>query len=320
MLIRKLIRVVLLALAISPFAHAANWPDKPVTIVVPFPAGGTIDVVMRAVAPQMGEQLGQPVVIENVAGAGGALGAARVAQAPPDGSVILAGSTNDVVLQPLLNPDLGYSSQNLEPIALAFTSPLVLVGRTDLPQDTIDAIIERLKKSPESISFGSPGQGTLQHLIMEDLQHRTQTRMLHVPYKGAAPLLNDVLGGHVDMAIMGPPAAMPYVGQGRLKFLGVVGRQRLPAYPDLPTINESHTVKGLDLSGWVGLLAPRGVPKDRQERVRRAFATVMQRQDVRQRVTSLGMEPATAFDATSFAGRIAADAELMRLLTAKLQH
>lgn len=317
----KLCRAAALCLAILPAAQAQaqTWPDKPITIVVPFPAGGSIDAVMRAISPALGEKLGQTVVVENVGGASGAIGAARVAQAQADGSMLLAGSINDVVLQPMLNRSLRYTPQQFAPISLAFTSPLLLVGRKDLPQNDIDAVVQSLRQAPESLSFGSPGQGTFQHVVMEDFQRRTNTRLLHVPYKGAAPLVNDVLGGQIDMAVMAPPTALPHLQQGRLKSLGVISRNRLSAYPDLPTINESQSVQGMEMVGWVGLLAPKGVPADRQARIRAAFAEVMQRPDVRERVVAMGMEPAQAFDGESFARRITDDDQAMRALNLNLQ-
>ncbi|WZB73707.1 tripartite tricarboxylate transporter substrate binding protein [Achromobacter insuavis] len=165
-------------------ALAQAWPDKPIAIIVPFPAGGSTDGVMRFIAPKLAERLGQPVVVENIGGAGGAIGANRVAHATADGSTLLAGSINDVVLQPRINPRLGYGSDSFEPIAMVSTSPLLLVARKDLPQENIDAVVAALKRAPGSLSFGSPGQGTFQHVVMEDLQRRTQTRMLHVPYRG----------------------------------------------------------------------------------------------------------------------------------------
>lgn len=318
-MLRNLWRAAL-CLALLPSAHAQDWPDRPITIVVPFPAGGSIDAVMRAISPPLGERLGQTVVVENVGGASGAIGAARVAHATADGSTLLAGSINDVVLQPILNPKLRYRQEDLTPIALAFTSPLVLVARKELPQKDVDAIVDALRMAPESLSFGSPGHGTFQHLVMAEFQRLTGTRMLHVPYKGAAPLVNDVLGGQVDLAVMAPPTALPYIQQGRLKSLGVISRARLAAYPDLPTINEGRSVRGMEMEGWVGLLAPRGVPADRQERLRAAFAEVLQRPDVRSRVAAMGMEAALAFDGPSFEKRIADDDKAMRALNINLQN
>lgn len=318
-MLRKFSYVIALCLAFMPAAQASGWPDKPITVIVPFPAGGSVDVVMRLIATPLGEKLGQAVVVENVGGAGGSIGATRAANSQTDGCTLLAGSINDVVLQPLVNRQLRYDSKDFEPISLVYTSPLVLVARRDLPQGDIDAVVRKLRAAPESLNFGSPGQGTFQHVVMEDFQRRTQTRMLHVPYKGAAPLVNDVLGGQIDMAVMAPPAALPHLRQGRLRLLGVISLERMAAYPDLATINESQSVQGMEMTGWMGLLAPRGVPTDRLERVRAALADVMQRADVRARVAAMGMDPVSTFDSASFLQRIASDQKRMRGLTDNLQ-
>ncbi|SEJ70748.1 tripartite tricarboxylate transporter substrate binding protein [Achromobacter sp. NFACC18-2] len=305
--------------ATAAAAETTTWPDKPVTFIIPFPAGGSIDAVMRAISPQLSERLGQTVVIENVGGASGSIGAGRVAQAKPDGTTLLAGSINDVVLQPLVNSHLRYGTDDFEPVSLVFTSPVILVARKDLPQSNIDEVVQALRADPESLSYGSPGQGTFQHVVIEDLQRRTTTKMLHVPYKGAAPLVNDLLGGQIDMAVMAPPTALPHLQQGRIKSLGVISGQRLSAYPDLPTINESGAVQGMEMTGWVGVLAPKGVPPERLQRVRDALAAVMETPAVRERVQAMGMESATSYSKASFDTRIRDDLSVLRALNLTIQ-
>ncbi|HBL64861.1 MAG TPA: ABC transporter substrate-binding protein, partial [Achromobacter sp.] len=180
--VRAALSAALIAGAWLAPVQAQTWPDKPVTIIIPFPAGGSIDAVMRAISPQLSERLGQTVVIENVGGASGAIGAGRVAQAKPDGTTLLAGSINDVVLHPLVNRNLRYATDSFDPVSLVFTSPLILVARKDLTQSNIDQVVQALRAAPESLSYGSPGQGTFQQVVVEDLQRRTDTKMLHVPY------------------------------------------------------------------------------------------------------------------------------------------
>ena len=316
---RAVLSAALVLGATAAPAQAQTWPDRPVTIVIPFPAGGSIDAVMRAISPQLSARLGQTVVIENVGGASGAIGAGRVAQAKADGTTLLAGSINDVVLQPLLNRNLRYGTDNFDPVSLVFTSPLILVARKDLPQSNIDEVVQALRTAPETLSYGSPGQGTFQQVVVEDLQRRTDTKMLHVPYKGASPLINDLLGGQINMAVMAPPTALPHLQQGRIKSLGVISRQRLAAYPDLATINEGKTVQGMEMVGWVGVLAPKGVPPERLQRVRDALAAVLDKPEVRERVLSMGMVSASAYDKASFDARIHDDVTALRALNLPTQ-
>lgn len=309
------------SLGLTPSAQAAQaaFPERPITIVVPFPAGGSIDALLRGLSPALGEKLGQNVLVENAGGAGGAIGAGKVAQATPDGYTLLAGSINDVVMQPTLNSNLRYRTSDLEPVTLLAISPVVLVGRPGLPVSDVDELVDTLRKHPDSLSYGSPGHGTFQHIIVEELQRRTGTKMLHVPYKGAAPLINDLLGGQIDLAVMAPPTALPHIKEGRLKSLGVVSNQRMTAYPDMPTINEGHAVKDLDMPGWIGILAPKGVADERLARVREAFAQVLASEQARQRVLSMGMEPVATPDRASFVQRIDNDVAGVRALSLQLQ-
>ncbi|MBU4612365.1 tripartite tricarboxylate transporter substrate binding protein [Achromobacter sp. GG226] len=308
-------------LGLTPAAQAAQaaFPERPITIVVPFPAGGSIDALLRGLSPAIGAKLGQNVLIENAGGAGGAIGAAKVAQATPDGYTLLAGSINDIVMQPTLNTGLRYRTSDLEPITLVAISPVVLVARPGLPANTFDELVDALRKAPDSLSYGSPGHGTFQHVIVEELQRRTDTKMLHVPYKGAAPLINDLLGGQIDIAVMAPPTALPHVQQGRLKSLGVVSSKRMTEYPDMPTVNEGKSVKDFDMPGWIGILAPQGVPQERLDRVRDAFAQVLASDEARKRVLSMGMETVTTPDRASFAERIDTDVAGLRALNLQLQ-
>ncbi|MDX3985717.1 MAG: tripartite tricarboxylate transporter substrate binding protein [Achromobacter sp.] len=298
---------------------AESWPDRPITVVVPFPAGGSVDAVFRMLSPLLTERLGQSVLVENVGGASGAIGAARVAQAKPDGYTLLAGSINDVVLQPALKPSTRYRISDFEPISLVFTSPFILVGRNDLPYSGIDGLVQALRSNPRSLNYGSPGVGTIQQLIAEDLQYRTKTEMVHVPYRGAAPLINDLLGGQIDLAVMAPPAALPHLLNHRIKSFGLIGEKRLSAYPDLPTINESRTVSDMDLVGWVGVFVPNGVPVDRVRQVQKALAEVLQLPKVRQRILDIGMEPVTSFERADMDARIANDLKTLETLNVQLE-
>lgn len=312
-----LISAVLAALA--PLAtSAAGYPEKPVTIVVPFPAGGGADAAMRAVQPRLAQELGTPLVIENVGGVGGALGAGRVAAASNDGYTLLAGSINDVVLVPVLNRNVRYKTRDFAPIGPIGSTTLLLVARKDLPADTIDAVIDQLRARPERFSYGSPGHGTFHHILMEDLQAQAGIRMVHVPYKGASPLVNDVLGGQVDLAVMVPSTALPHVQAGRLKALGVARLQRLPGQEHIPTLNEGRYLKDVDANGWFGLFAPKGIAAERLARLRSALSATLADKEVGAKLTTMGWQLITEAEQRGFAKRIERDEAKARSLDIKL--
>jgi tripartite-type tricarboxylate transporter receptor subunit TctC len=300
-------------------ALATGYPDKPVTIVVPFPAGGSVDAVVRAMQPRLAAQLGQPLVIENVGGVGGALGAARVAGAANDGYTLLAGSINDVVLAPVLNRNVRYQPSDFAAIGpISSTSPL-LVARKDLPMADLDAVIAALRAKPESVSYGSPGIGTMQHLLMEDLQSRAAVRMVHVPYKGAGPLINDVLGGQVDLAVMVPSTALPHIEAGRLKVLGVASLQRQASMKTIPTLNEGKTVKGLEANGWIGLFAPKGLAPERAARLKAALEATLADKRVAEQLGTMGMQLPTPAERRAFAEQVGRDEAKARSISVKHQ-
>lgn len=300
-------------------AFASGYPDKPITLVVPFPAGGSIDAAVRAVQPRLSAALGQPVVIENLGGAGGALGASKVANAANDGYTILAGSINDVVLAPVLNKNVRYQPKDFVAIGPISSDSPLLVARKDLPMGDLDGVIAALRAKPESISYGSPGVGTMQHLLMEDLQSRAAVRMLHVPYKGASPLLTDVMGGQIDLAVMVPATALPHIEAGRLKVLGVASLERRPALKNIPTLNEGKTVKGLEMTGWMGLFAPKGLAPERVQRLRTALEAAMAAKSTTDALHAMGMQMPSSAERKAFAENIGRDEAKARSIGVKFQ-
>jgi tripartite-type tricarboxylate transporter receptor subunit TctC len=310
---------VLAATAALGSALAAGYPERPITIVVPFPAGGSIDAVVRTMQPRLAAELGQPLVIENVGGAGGALGAAKVAGAANDGHTLLAGSINDVVLAPVLNKNVRYQPGDFAAIGPVVSSPPLLVARKDLPANDLDAVVAALRAKPESVSYGSPGMGTMQHLLMEDLQSRAGVRMVHVPYKGAGPLINDVLGGQIDLAVMVPSTALPHIQAGRLKVLGIASLQRQPSMKNIPTLNEGKAVSGLEADGWIGLFAPKGLAPERAARLKAALEATLADKAVAERLTAIGMQLPTPAERRSFAERVGRDEAKARSISVKLQ-
>lgn len=314
-----LARLACLAAPLPLAARAAAYPDKPVTFVVPFPAGGSTDALMRAIQPRLAEKLGQPVVIENQAGVGGALGAAKVANAAADGYTVLAGSTNEMVYAPTLNPNVRYKPQDFAPVGLMIGTPVLLVARADLPASSADELVGLLRARPEGLSFGSPGVGTLQHMLMEDLQARAKVRMVHVPYKGAGPLLNDVLGGQLDLAVMVPSSALPHLKSGRLKLIGVASLQRDPLLPSFPTLNEGKLVSGLESNGWIGLFVPKKAPAAAVARLHDAMAATLADPAVQKRVADLGMRVASATEQRAFPETFSRDEAKVRSIAARVK-
>ncbi|GAB2491029.1 tripartite tricarboxylate transporter substrate binding protein [Comamonas humi] len=308
-----------LCLATALSTQAASYPEKPITLVVPFPSGGSIDAAVRAIQPRLAAELGQPVVIENLGGAGGALGAAKVASAAADGYTLLVGSNNDVVLVPVLNKNVRYQTKDFTAIGpISFNAPL-LVARRDLPMNDLDGVITALRAKPESLSYGSPGMGTMQHLLMEDLQSRANVRLIHAPYKGAGPLVTDLLGGQIDLAVMVPATALPHIKAGRLKVLGVASLQREPALRNIPTLNEGKFVTGLEMSGWMGLFAPKGLAAERVARLQSALDATLATKGLDEQFRTMGMQLSTPAQRRGFVEQVGRDEARARSISVKLQ-
>lgn len=318
MINRRTILFLAAAAAVTP-AWAQKYPERPVTVVVPFPVGGSVDAAVRLLQPRLAQELGQAVVVENVSGAGGALGAAKVAAAMPDGYTLLAGTINDVVLAPVLNRNLRYRPQDLLPIGPISSTPPMIVARKDLPANDIDGVIELARKKDDGLSYASPGVGTFQHLVMEDLQRRAKVRMLHVPYKGAAPIINDLIAGMVDLAVMVPATALPHIENGRLKAIGVASPKRLSSLKNFPTLNESRYVSGMEADGWMGLFGPKGLPADRAARVRAALQAALADRQASEKLLAMGMQLPASAQRSGFAEQIGRDEAKARSITVHLQ-
>jgi tripartite-type tricarboxylate transporter receptor subunit TctC len=252
------------ALSLFPLmqpATAQSFPEQAITLVVPFAAGGSTDVVGRVVAQKMGEILGQQVVVENVAGAGGNLGADRVARAEPDGYTILMGTVATHALNPLILKQKPYDPEkDFAPVSLLVIVPNVLVVNPELPVKTVAELIELLKKEPEKYSYASSGNGTPLHLSGELFNSMAGVKMQHVPYKGAGPALNDLLGNQISIMFDNLPSSSGHIKSGTLRALGVTTKERAPSFPDVPTVAE--TVPGYETYTWNALFAPAGTPPD----------------------------------------------------------
>jgi tripartite-type tricarboxylate transporter receptor subunit TctC len=251
------------ALAAASLPAAAQpFPSKPVHLIVAYAPGGTGDVVARIVADKLGPALGQTVVVENRAGASGAIGATAVVNAPPDGHTLLVGQTGEVVVNQYWIKGLTYDPKDLQPIALATVVPLALTIPGKAPYASMAEFFKAMKESGKQFSFASAGTGTPGHLAGEYLSAKLPGKLVHVPYKGAGPALNDIIGGHVDMYFPGFPPVMPMMKAGTVKVLAVSSSVRAQAAPEIPTVAEATGFSDFDFSLWQGFFAPKGTPKD----------------------------------------------------------
>lgn len=254
------------ALALGTKAQAQEFPDRPVTLVVPFAAGGSTDVVARIISQKMSEDLGQQVVVENVAGAGGNLGADRVARAEPDGYTILMGTVATHALNPLILKTKPYDPEkDFAPVSLLVLVPNVLVVNPELPAKNVAELVALLKAAPEQYSYASSGNGTPLHLSGELFKKMAGVSMQHVPYKGSGPALNDVIGNQVPIMFDNLPSSSGHIKSGTLRALAVTTKERAPSFPDVPTIAE--TIPGYETYTWNALFAPAGTPKEAIDRL-----------------------------------------------------
>jgi len=274
--------------ALSGIARAQAFPTRPVTMIVPFAAGGPADVFARIVAERMQRSLGQSVVIENVAGAAGSVGAGRVARATPDGYTLLIGpglSTN--VINPAIY-NLDYNTvTDFEPVALLCFVPNMLVSRTDVPADDLKGLVAWLKANPDKALQGTSGVGSLGHLAGIIFQKATGTSYQFIPYRGLGPAMQDLVAGRVDLMIDVPINSLPYVRDGKLKAYAILGEQRATIAPEVPTADEAG-VPGIHLQNWYSIYAPKGTPKDVVARLNAAVVETLADQALRDHLADLG--------------------------------
>lgn len=264
-------------------AHAQAFPERTITLVVPFAAGGSTDVVARVIAQKMGDTLGQQIIVENVAGAGGNLGADRVARAEPDGYTILMGTVATHALNPLILKTKPYDPEkDFAPISLLVVVPNVLVVNPQLPVNNVAELIALLKKEPDKHAYASSGNGTPLHLSGELFKSMAGVDMQHVPYKGSGPALNDLLGNQISIMFDNLPSSSAHIKSGTLKALGVTTAERASSFPDVPTIAE--TVPGYETYTWNALFAPAGTPPEAIAKLNEAAKTAMSDPDVAKRM------------------------------------
>ena len=241
-----------------PFAHAQS--GRPIRLIVPFAPGGSTDILARAIGPKLSAALGVPVVIENRAGAGGSLGAGEVARAEPDGNTLLMGHIGTLAVNPSIYPNLSYDPvKSFAPVAWVARVPNVLVISSASPVKNFKDLVERARSQPGRMTYSSGGNGSAAHITFEYLKLRSKLFVVHVPYRGTAPSVTDVMSGHVDVTFTGAPAVLPHIRSGRLRALAVSSPKRLPMLPDVPTVAESG-YPGFEADQWYGVVAPAGTP------------------------------------------------------------
>ncbi|HSV50591.1 MAG TPA: tripartite tricarboxylate transporter substrate binding protein [Burkholderiaceae bacterium] len=287
--IHSLLATLLLA---ASTAASAAFPEKPVKIVVGFPAGGPLDQHARLLSDKLQGVLGQPVLIDYKSGAGGTVGAQEVMKSAPDGYTIMLANTGVMVINPALYSKLPYGTlKDFTPIARTAMQPLALLVNPKLPVNSLKEFIDYTRTRPGQVNYGSAGNGGISHLVPEMFKTSTGLFMVHIPYRGSAPAFTDLMAGQVQFMAESIPQAANYHKQGKVRALAVTSKQRNPALPDIPTVMESG-IKNFEVVGFYGFLAPAGTPKDVVARLADAFRQVLEMPDIRNRMITQGADPA----------------------------
>ena len=285
-------RIASLLAALVACASAAAFPDRPITLVVPYPPGGATDIVARIVSKGMAQRLGQAMVVDNKAGAGTAIGAAAVAQAPADGYTLLISSNTTFTITPALRSKLPFDPQkSFESIGLLGTSPLVLLANTSVPAATVKDVVALAKAKPGKLAYGSFGAGTTSHFAGEMFKLAAGADLLHVPYKGSAPAMTDLISGQVQFTFDTNVAALPMLQAGRVKAIAVTSAQRSPSLPNVPTIAESGYAD-FEMVPWITIVAPRGLPQPVQKSLGKALADTLGDPAIRESLQKAGVDVA----------------------------
>jgi len=260
--------------AIASMASAQSYPSKPITLVVPYPAGAAVDRVGRALGLELQKRLGQPVVIDNVGGASGTIGAKKVQRAAPDGYTLLVGTVNDMLVAPVVIK-AGYTSKDFTPITRLSQNTTVLVAHPGFAANTVDELVALGQKQSGPLMAGASGVAMMQTIGGTLLAQAGGFRLDHIPYKGGAPLLNDLAGGQVQLGTVALMSALPMIREGRLKALGIISTHRDPTAPNIPTVNEGQRVKGVEADLWTGVLGPAGLPEPVVARLNAVLKEIM---------------------------------------------
>ena len=307
---RHLVLAAAASAALLPVASwaqpsAPGYPTKPIRLIVPFPAGGATDILARALSQKLGEKIGQTVVVENRPGAGGTIGADAAAKSVADGYTLLLATSSTHSIGPAINPKIPYNAEaDFTPIAYVASSPNVVVVPNTLPVKTMRELIDYARKNPGKLNYASSGNGTIVHLTTEYFKAESNTFILHIPYRGTALAIPDLISGKVDVMFDSFVTGMPHVKDGKLRALAVTSAKRSALAPDTPTVAE--TLPGFDSVTWFGLYGPKGMPVDLTAKVNQAVNAALADADVKDRFARLGAEP-TGGTPQAFASMVKAD-------------
>lgn len=281
-------------------AAADAWPaTKPITLIVPFSAGGNVDTTARLIGQKLGERLHQSIVVDNVPGAGGVLGVSKAVKAPADGYTLLMGFDGPISIAQLVNSAVKYDAEkDLMPVGLTTIAPVVAVARPGLPAHNLNELIALARSKPGSLTYATSGVGTMLHLAMEMLQERAKIKLVHVPYRGGAQITSDVMGGQVDVGMLTTVSAVPMIQQKKLEGLGVTSAKRIEAIHNVPTFGETAELKGFDLNTWTGLFVPAKTPQAVVTRLATELDAVLKMPDVRKRLEDGGATPGSGTQAS----------------------
>jgi tripartite-type tricarboxylate transporter receptor subunit TctC len=281
------------ALAFATAASAQNYPNRPVKVVVPWPPGQATDIAARLVAQKLQESLGQPFVVDNRSGAGGSLGSEVVARSAPDGYTLLASSSGPISIMPNLQKTPYESLKDFAPVSLIALAPFALVTNANFPAKDAREFVQLVRSNPDKYTFASSGTGATAHLVAELFNSMAQLKARHVPYKGSAPALTDVMNGQVDYTVETVASVVSHVKSGRLKAYGVSFSRRATGMPDVPTLAEAANLPGYDIGAWIGYSAPAGTPRDVLAKLSAEIQKAMQAPDLKERYLALGLETAS---------------------------
>ena len=284
--------IALSALLLAPPAFSQTYPTRPITLIVPYAPGGSVDAVARVIAPRLGERLGQNIIVENVAGAGGVTGTQRAARAEPDGYTLLFSVESTMAIAKLVQPStVQYDSQkDFQPITMIGSSPLVLVGKNSLPAKNLAELIALLRANPDKFSYATSGVGTSLHVAGEMINIEGNVRMQHVPYRVGAQIVTDMMGNHVDLAVLPLVMALPAHRAGNVRIFAITEPLRSPLAPDLPSIADVPELKNVNITVWFGLFAPAKVPAAIADRLQKEVAAVIKEPDTRKKLEATNLQ------------------------------
>lgn len=285
---RALLLCGLVLAATAPALAQDSYPTKPITIIVGYPPGGSTDLMGRMVGTELSNRLGQPVVIENLGGAGGTIGAQKVANAAPDGYTLLVGANNEIAIAKLVTKKVKYDINQFTPIGLIGSQPMVLVASSQTGVKNAGEFVQLVSKNPGKYSYGSSGVGTALHLAGEMVKEQGKLFMTHIPYRGVAPLTNDLVGNNLEFGVFVLSSGLPHIKAGKVVALGTTEAKRSAVTPDIPALAELPQFKNVDISSWFALLGPANLPKPVADKLKKALADTLQSPEFRKKMEATG--------------------------------